>query len=90
MATHKILLAAKADKELGKLPTDVQERIDEVIDGLTDDPNPPGCRKLRGRDGYRVRIGDYRVLYAVNDEEKVVFVFRSGIESKFTGEKRRR
>ncbi len=36
------------------------------------------------------RIGDYRVLYAVNDEEKVVFVFRSGIESKFTGEKRRR
>lgn len=75
---YSLFIEAKADKELGKLPTEVQERIDEAIDGLADDPQPPGSRKLRGRDGRRLRVGDYRVLYAVDDAEMTVTVIRVG------------
>lgn len=42
---------------------------------LKEHPRPTGVKKLRGRDGYRLRVGDYRILYVVNDEEKRVEVF---------------
>lgn len=76
--SYSLFVEAKADKDLGKLPPDVQERIDVAIDGLADDPNPPGARKLQGREGYRIKVGDYRVLYAVNEEEMTVTILRVG------------
>ena len=76
--SYSLFVEAKADKDLGKLPPDVQERIDAAIDGLADDPNPPGARKLQGREGYRIKAGDYRVLYAVNEEEMTVTILRVG------------
>ena len=75
---YSVYIEAKADKQLGKLPQDVQDRIDEVIDGLADKPKPPGSRKLQGREGYRLRMGDYRVLYAVDEEGMTVTVTRVG------------
>ena len=54
----------------------VKERVDEAMARLADNPRPSGVRKLRGTDGYRIRVGDYRVLYMVDDDEKRVLVWR--------------
>ena len=50
----------------------------ERIGGSADDPRPPGCQKLSGRDRYRVRQGAYRIIYAIADERLVVYVVRVG------------
>lgn len=76
--SYSLFIEAKADKDLGKLPPDAQARIDEAIDGLAEHPKPPGVRKLQAQEGYRIRIGDYRVLYAVNEEEMTVTILRVG------------
>ncbi len=55
-----------------RLPTEAYERIDSTILTLADDPSPLGCVKLRGREDWRVRIGDYRVVYGIDDERRVV------------------
>jgi mRNA interferase RelE/StbE len=47
-----------------------------AIDALADAPRPPGVVKLAGRDDYRVRVGDYRIVYAVDDAERLVLVAR--------------
>ncbi len=52
---YGVFLESRADKELGKLPQDVQDRIDEAIDALAEDPRPPAARKLSGLEGYRLR-----------------------------------
>ena len=54
----------------------LRDRIRSVIDGLAMDPRPTGVVKLAGRDDYRIRVGDYRVVYAVDDDERMVLVAR--------------
>ena len=54
----------------------MKERIDRAIAGLAEEPRPSGARKLRGMEGYRLRVGDYRVLYEVNDRVEEVTVWR--------------
>ena len=67
----------RAAKDLASLPRPVLRRIDARILGLGDAPRPQGCRKLRGgEDAWRVRVGDYRILYVVHDARKVVTVAR--------------
>jgi mRNA interferase RelE/StbE len=53
-------------------------RLREAIDRLCLDPYPPGCKKLVGRPGYRIRVGDYRIVYRVLDRELVVMVMDIG------------
>lgn len=64
------LLARKNRQDYGRVLT--------AICALTEDPRPPGSRKLSGRDAYRVRVGDYRVIYRVADNELVVEVLGIG------------
>ena len=64
-----------AAREFRRLHGSLRERIRSAIDGLAMDPRPAGVVKLAGRDDYRVRVGDYRVVYAV-DDELVVLVAR--------------
>lgn len=71
---YSLYVRGRADDELEKLPTQVQDRINAAIDALADEPYPQGSRKLQGREGYRIRVGDYRVLYLVDDEEPSVTV----------------
>lgn len=52
--------------------------MDPAIDALAEDPKPPGAIKLQGREGYRLRVGDYRVLYRVDDEAQEVLITRVG------------
>jgi len=62
---------------LESLPGKIQDRIFEAIDALVDNPRPRGCRKLRGRDSqYRIRVGDYRVIYEIDDKTVTVLILR--------------
>jgi mRNA interferase RelE/StbE len=79
---YKIELSNTAYKFLNKskLPGDTMDSIKETIISLGDDPRPPGCLKMKGFDGayYRVRKGDFRVVYEVKDKEKVVVIVHVG------------
>jgi mRNA interferase RelE/StbE len=84
MATHsgdgyRIQIAPRAVRQLRKLPTAVQERIARRIDRLAADPRPRGSIKLEGEDElYRIRVGVYRVIYQIRDDELVVVILRAG------------
>ncbi len=70
---YRIEVARSALKSLARIPQPYQRRIRDRIRTLATNPRPPGVKKLRGdRDYYRIRIGDYRVLYTVNDKERIV------------------
>ncbi|MGA7303463.1 MAG: type II toxin-antitoxin system RelE/ParE family toxin [Rhodothermales bacterium] len=74
---YTILLSNHARKALGKLERLVQERIVVALDLLKSDPRPPKAVKLRGEvDVWRIRVGDYRILYEVIDNELVVWIVR--------------
>ena len=63
---------------MASLDSQDRERIKKAILELRDNPRPPNCRKLAGRDGWRVRVGSYRVIYEVNDESKSVVILNVG------------
>ncbi|MDD5082587.1 MAG: type II toxin-antitoxin system RelE/ParE family toxin [Dehalococcoidales bacterium] len=65
-----------AHRQIRRLPAQTQERVNSVITRLAENPRPPGAKKLTARDGYRVRVGDYRILYQVDDGVKVVIIYR--------------
>lgn len=64
---YSIQIFRKAQKALASLPINAYERVRDSIRALADTPRPDGCRKLAGRSGWRIRIGDYRVIYEVDD-----------------------
>jgi mRNA interferase RelE/StbE len=78
MNEYRVLYARSAKHELDKLPREVAARIAETVVHLKDDPRPVGSIKLKGTSvgDYRLRVGDYRVVYDVEDEAKSVIVVR--------------
>lgn len=78
--SYKILVDSRAAKDLEGLPKRIVGRIDQAIATLADQPRPPGSKLLRGKlkNGWRVRIGDYRVLYRIDDELQEVAIFHIG------------
>jgi mRNA interferase RelE/StbE len=70
----RIELLPRAARELRRLPSSVRDRILRQISPLSDDPRPPGVQKLYGSDSYRMRVGDYRMLYIINDAAQVVTI----------------
>ena len=76
---YSIEFTPAAFRQLRTLPVKIQLRIRTKIDSLGSDPRPPGCAKLRdNEDIYRIRIGEYRVLYQVKDEVLLVLVVKVG------------
>lgn len=76
---YRVTYVASAAKALRKLDRQTARRILEALNALSDDPRPPGCIKLQGGEGeLRIRIGDYRVVYDVVDDELVVLILRVG------------
>lgn len=76
---YRVEVTPYALRQLSALPDDVQRRLRPRIDALADHPRPRGAEKLRGEaDIYRLRVGDYRILYTVQDEVLVVLVVRIG------------
>ena len=79
MAKYKILIKASAAKEIAGIPTRKDRRkVVEKIRKLGDDPRPRGCEKLSGQDRYRVRQGNYRIIYSIDDDRLVVHVVKVG------------
>lgn len=77
MPEYRIVLTSTAEKELSRLPNQMVARIFPKIELLAKDPRPHGCVKLSaGRDEWRIRVGDYRVIYSIDDEVQVVDVTR--------------
>jgi mRNA interferase RelE/StbE len=69
----------KALRHLAALPKSDQERITQRIDALADDPRPPGAKALQGQHGlYRLRSGDYRIIYKIEDDRLLVLVIKIG------------
>lgn len=76
---YQVELKPRADKQLRALPRPVQLRIVRTLDELADDPRPHGVKKLAGaEDLYRVRVGDYRIVYQIADKRLLVLVVRIG------------
>lgn len=75
---YNILVLRSAQKELAKLPSDVYERLRDKISTLSSNPRPAGSKKLTARPAWRIRIGDYRVIYEINDREKSVLIVHVG------------
>lgn len=74
---YQVLLERSAEKDLKRLPRNVQPRVISVLRTLASQPRPPGSRKLTGtKTDWRVRVGDYRIVYEVADAIRVVRVHR--------------
>lgn len=78
MASYRLLIKPSAAKELEALPTRDRRRVVQRVRALAEDPRPPGAEKLRGIELYRVRQGDYRVLYEIADAERAITVIKIG------------
>ncbi len=77
--SYQVLIERRALKELSKLPPKFLSRVQSAIDSLRSQPRPRNARKLAGsRDQWRVRAGDYRVLYEINDRLHEVRVYAVG------------
>ncbi len=75
-----VTIRKQAIKELERLPKKDNQQISKAIDGLSADPRPNGCKKLKGETEYiwRIRVGNYRVLYTIEDSVKIVEVRKVG------------
>ena len=78
MENYRLQIKPSAVKELEAVRLRDRRRIARRIQTLAADPRPPGCEKLSGQEKYRVRQGDYRILYAVDDDELTVVVVKIG------------
>lgn len=67
--SYEVRIVRRADKAIDRLPSTIQDRVEVAIDSLAEDPRPRGSRKLRGvgKEDRRLRIGDYRVVYRVEE-----------------------
>lgn len=80
--TYRIKIQPSAKRQLKKIPQRVQSLISGLIDSLGENPRPRGCKKFKGiRNIYRVKCGDYRVIYTIKDDVLVVTVIRVGYRS---------
>ena len=79
MARFEVLIKASAANELEAISRKKdRQRIVERIRRLAEDPRPPGCQRLSGRDRYRLRQGVYRIVYSVEDGRLIVVVIKVG------------
>jgi mRNA interferase RelE/StbE len=78
VSPYRIELRPAAVRALRKLDPRVRRRVQGAIALLAQDPRPPGARAIQGRPGLRVRVGDYRIIYTVEDDVLLVVVVRLG------------
>jgi mRNA interferase RelE/StbE len=78
VASYSVVIRRSAGKEIEALPTPDRRRVVTRIQALATDPRPVGCEKLSGEEKYRLRQGDYRILYEITDRELIVTVVKVG------------
>ncbi len=72
---YRLEVSHTAHRQIRRLPAQTQERVHQVTARLAENPRPLGAKKLTARDGYWVRVGDYRILYQVDDGAKLVIIY---------------
>ncbi|MDF3819602.1 type II toxin-antitoxin system RelE/ParE family toxin [Leptospira sp. 96542] len=75
---YSISIVPSAIKSLKKISNPYDQKVIESIQSLSLDPFPNGFKKLKGRDGYRIRVADYRVVYSVDKEKQNIIVLNLG------------
>lgn len=75
---YSVFILARAQRELTALPKRDYERVKSAIAGLSQNPRPAGCVKLTGREGWRLRVGQYRVVYEIDYTAQVVTILNIG------------
>ena len=75
---YQIIFDRRSEKALQSLPTSEHRRIQKAIDGLALDPRPRGAIKLSGDTSWRIRVGDYRIIYDIQDSALIVMVIKIG------------
>lgn len=75
---YQVIVLPSADKVVARLPKEIRARIAERLVALSDNPRPPGSVKLTDQDAYRIRVGDYRVIYTIEDKRLIVLVIDVG------------
>lgn len=73
-ARYEVRIKASAEREMDSMPKEAYRRLSKAILGLELTPRPRGCRKLGGREEYRLRVGVHRILYSIHDTRRVVEV----------------
>ena len=76
--TYSVEILRRAQRELASTPPTTLLHVRDAIRALGDEPRPPGCRKLAGREGWRIRVGDYRVIYEIDDDQRTVAILHIG------------
>jgi mRNA interferase RelE/StbE len=71
---YTVKLKRSAEKELGNLPAKIHDRVINILLSLKENPLPRNSKKLRGREGWRIRVGDYRILYIIDESVKNIEV----------------
>jgi len=78
VSRYRVEVRPAAARQLRKLDPDIRPRVQGAIELLAQDPRPPASRPLRGRPGFRVRVGDWRIIYTVHDDVLLVVVIALG------------
>jgi mRNA interferase RelE/StbE len=73
---HSIKIEQKVLKRLAEFDVPLRRRIMQAIGKLVSNPRPSGCKKLKGMEAWRIRVGDYRVIYEIHDDVLIVLVVR--------------
>ena len=73
---YQVIVERKAQREMEVLPDDALQNVVHVIGNLVNTPRPQGVKKLIGKDGWRIRVNDYRVLYTIDDKHKLISIYR--------------
>ena len=74
----KVILPKSVQKELNRLPDEIKNRILARLALLETNPRPPDVKKLKGRDAWRIRAGDYRIIYEIHDQVLQIIVIAIG------------
>jgi len=76
--SYQVHILRSAEKEMERLPATVQARLSQRILSLEENPRPRGVKKLSGREEYRLRVSNYRILYVVDDANRTVTIVAIG------------
>jgi mRNA interferase RelE/StbE len=78
MSDYSIYILRRAQKELSQLSTNIYEDIRDTIRKLAENPLPNGCLKLSGREGFRIRVSNYRIIYDIDEKQRIVTILHIG------------
>lgn len=76
--TYRLFIEKSAQKSLDKINNPSQDKIINAIQNLSKDQKPSGVKKLSGRDAWRIRIGNHRVIYEIDDKQQIILVVDIG------------